>query len=83
MSMELVSILTVMGRAGFGMSLPTIIFFVVLGLAFTILLWSYFSFVQRSVWANLPSPNSILRKALKYAQIPGRREHEAELDQEA
>jgi len=48
MSMELVSILTVMGRAGFGMSCPMIIFFVVLAVGFTILLWLYFSLAKRA-----------------------------------
>jgi hypothetical protein len=48
MSMELASILTVMGRAGFGMSLPMIIFFLVLGVGFTILLWFYFSLAKRT-----------------------------------
>ncbi len=47
MSMELVSILTVMGRAGFGMSFPMIIFFAALGVGFTILLWFYFSLVKK------------------------------------
>jgi len=56
MSMELVSILTVMGRAGFGMSFPMIIFFVVLGVGFTILLWFYFSVVKRAAWAGLDRP---------------------------
>ena len=48
MSMELVSILTVMGRKGFGMNLPMIIFFVVLGVGFTTLLWIYFSLAKRA-----------------------------------
>ncbi len=48
MSMELVSILTVMGRAGFGMSLPMIISFAVLGVGFTVLLWLYFSLAKRA-----------------------------------
>jgi hypothetical protein len=43
MSMELVSILTVMGRKGFGMNLPMIVFFAVLGVAFTTLLGFYLS----------------------------------------
>lgn len=43
MSMELVSIMVVMGRAGFGTSIPMIIFFAALGLGFTTLLWFYFS----------------------------------------
>jgi len=43
MSMELLSIMTVMGRAVFGINLPMIIFFAVLGVGFTILLWRYFS----------------------------------------
>lgn len=48
MSMELVSILTVMGRKGFGMNLPMIIFFAVLGVGFTTLLWFYFAFSRRA-----------------------------------
>ncbi len=43
MSMELASIVAVMGRRGFGMNLPMIVSFVVLGVGFTILLWFYFS----------------------------------------
>lgn len=43
MSMELVSIMVVMGRAGFGTSIPMIIFFAALGVGFTTLLWFYFS----------------------------------------
>jgi hypothetical protein len=42
MSLELVSILTVMGRAGIGMSLPMIVFFVTLAVGFTTLLWFCF-----------------------------------------
>ena len=52
MSMELASIVTVMGRKGFGMNFPMIIFFVVLGVGFTILLWFYFSSVKRAVWGS-------------------------------
>lgn len=55
MSLELVSILTVMGRAGFGMSYPMIIFFIVLGVGFTILLWFYFSSGKRAALAAVPS----------------------------
>jgi hypothetical protein len=55
MSLELVSILTVMGRAGFGMSYPMITFFVVLGVAFTILLWFYFLPARRTASVGLPS----------------------------
>jgi len=55
MSMELVSILTVMGRAGFGMSYPMIIFFVLLGVGFTVLLWFNLSMARREAWAGLPS----------------------------
>ena len=43
MSMELVSIMTVMGRKGFGMNLAMIVFFALLGVGFTTLLWFYFS----------------------------------------
>jgi len=43
MSMELLSIMTVMGRAVFGINLPMIIFFAALGVGFTVLLWRYFS----------------------------------------
>ena len=47
MSMELVSILAVMARKGFGTSLPMIIFFIVLGVGFVILLGFYFSLVKK------------------------------------
>ncbi len=57
MSMELVSILTVMGRAGFGMSYPMIIFFVLLAAGFTILLWFYFS-LAKSPARGGPMPDS-------------------------
>ena len=63
MSMELVSILAVMGRAGFGMSFAMIIFFAVLGVGFTVLLWLYFSSAKGAACARLPSANGILRKA--------------------
>jgi hypothetical protein len=53
MSMELASIVTVMGRKGFGMNLPMVISFVVLGVGFTILLWFYFSLAKRAAWAGL------------------------------
>ncbi len=52
MSMELVSILTLMGRTGLGMSYQMILSFVVLGVGFTILLWLYFSFAKRAAWAG-------------------------------
>lgn len=55
MSMELVSIMTVMGRASFGMSYPMILMFVALGVAFTILLWVYFSSAKKEAWVGLPS----------------------------
>ena len=55
MSMELLSILTVMGRKGLGMNLAMIIFFAVLGGGFTILLWFYFSLAKRTAWAGLAS----------------------------
>jgi hypothetical protein len=55
MSMELASILAVMGRRGFGMNLPMIISFVVLGVGFTILLWFYFSRVKEQSGLDLPS----------------------------
>jgi hypothetical protein len=42
MNIELATIVTVMGRLGFGMSYPMIISFVVLGVGCTILLWFYF-----------------------------------------
>ncbi len=48
MSMELVSIMAVMGRPGPGANLPQIIFFVVLAVGFTILLWFYFSSAKRA-----------------------------------
>jgi hypothetical protein len=47
MSMELVSIVTVMGRKGFGTNFLMIISFVVLGVGFTTLLWFYFSLVKK------------------------------------
>lgn len=43
MSMELVSIMTVLGRRGFGMSVPMIVFFAALAVGFTVLLGFYFS----------------------------------------
>ena len=55
MSLELVSIMTVMGRAGFGMSLSLIIFFAVLAVGFTTLLCFYFFSRKREDWAGLPS----------------------------
>ena len=55
MSMELVSILTVMGRKGFGMNLPMIVFFAVLGVGFTTLLCFYFSLAKTAAQARLPS----------------------------
>jgi uncharacterized membrane protein len=48
MSVELVSIMAVMGRAGFGMSLPMIIFFAVLAVGFTLLLWFYLSVTKKN-----------------------------------
>jgi len=54
MSLELVSIMTVMGRAGFGMSLPLIIFFAVLAVTFTTLLCFYFFLAKREARASLP-----------------------------
>lgn len=59
MSFELVSILTVMGRAGFGMSIPLIIFFAALGIGFTALLWFYLSVAKGVDWVGLPSPEYI------------------------
>jgi hypothetical protein len=47
MSMELASIVAVMGHRGLGMSLPLILSFVVLGVGFMILLWFYLSSVKR------------------------------------
>jgi len=49
MNIELASIVTVMGRLGFGMSYPMIISFVVLGVGCTILLWFYFSRAKRGL----------------------------------
>lgn len=43
MSMELVSIMAVLGRNGFGMSYPMIIYFALLGVGFASLLWFYLS----------------------------------------
>jgi hypothetical protein len=48
MSIELASIVAVMGRAGFGMNFPMIISFVVLAVVFAILLWLYFSPLKRA-----------------------------------
>jgi hypothetical protein len=45
---ELASIMAVMGHMGLGASLPMIIYFVVLGVGFTILLWFYFSLAKRA-----------------------------------
>ncbi len=47
MSVELASIVTVMGRAGFGTSYPMIGSFVVLAVGFTILLGFYFSLAKK------------------------------------
>ena len=47
MSIELASIVAVMGRAGFGMNFPMIISFAVLGVGCTILLWFFFSLGKR------------------------------------
>jgi hypothetical protein len=55
MSMELVSIVTVMGRAGFGTNSPMIVSFVVLGGGFTTLLWFYFSPLRRTAGTGPPS----------------------------
>jgi UPF0716 family protein affecting phage T7 exclusion len=64
MSMELVSILTVMGRSGLGMNLPMIVFFAVLGVGFTTLLCFYFSLAKTAAGAGLPPAESeIERKA--------------------
>ena len=54
MSIELVSIMTVMGRLVFGVSVPMIVFFTVLGVGFTILLWWYFSGGKRQPGLSLP-----------------------------
>ncbi len=54
MSMELVSIMTVMGRAGFGMSYKMIIFFAALSVGFTILLRIYFSSAQKADRSSEP-----------------------------
>ncbi len=51
MSVELASIVAVMGRAGFGISYPMIISFLVLGAGFTVLLWFYFSFAKETAAA--------------------------------
>jgi hypothetical protein len=52
MSMELVSIFAVTGHSGLRMNLPKIIFFAMLGMGFTTLLWFYFSSVKRAAWAH-------------------------------
>ena len=49
MSMELVSIMAVLGRRGFGMSVPMIVFFAALGVGFTILLGFYFLRTKKAV----------------------------------
>jgi len=54
MSIELVSLVAVLGLKGFGMSMPMIISFVVLGVGFTILLAFYFSLAKSPTWADLP-----------------------------
>jgi hypothetical protein len=56
MSLELVSIMTVMGRSGFGMSIPMIIFFAVLAMLFTTLLCFYFLRAKIESRADLPVP---------------------------
>jgi len=48
MSMELLTIMTVMGHAIFGINLSMILFFAVLGVGFTGLLWRYFSVARRA-----------------------------------
>lgn len=55
MSLELVSLMTVMGRAIFGVSVPMIVFFVVLAVGFTGLLWFYFSSPKGGALAAVPS----------------------------
>jgi hypothetical protein len=47
MSMELVTIFAVTGHSGSGMNVRQIVFFVVLGVGFTTLLWFYFSSAKR------------------------------------
>jgi len=54
MSVELASIVTVMGRKGFGMNFPMIISFVVLAVGFVILLWLYFSLPKRAASIGKP-----------------------------
>ena len=54
MSLELASIMTAMGRAGFGMSLPMIILFAALAAGFTTLLCFYFLSAKREAWARVP-----------------------------
>ena len=55
MSMELVSIMAVMGRRGFGMSVPMVVFFGVLAVGFTVLLRIYFSSAKRAALAATAS----------------------------
>lgn len=55
MSMELVSIMTVLGRKGFGMSAPMIVFFAALAVAFTALLGFYFSSSKPAALAEAAS----------------------------
>jgi|SRR5215469_1790007 len=52
MSMELVSIFAVTGHAGLRMNFPKIIFFAMLGVGFTALLWFYFSSRKRAALAE-------------------------------
>jgi len=59
MSLELVSILTVMGRAGFGMSVPMIILFVVLAVGFTALLWFYLRLPKSAALVGQPSADYV------------------------
>lgn len=55
MSMELVSIMAVMGRLVFGISIPMIVFFGVLGAFFTGVLWVYFASARKAALVTTAS----------------------------
>jgi len=54
MSLELTSIMTVLGRRGLGMSMPMIISFAAFSVGLTVLLWFYFSSGRRAVMGPGP-----------------------------
>jgi hypothetical protein len=59
MSLELVSIMAVLGRAGFGMSYPMIAFFAVLAVGFAVLLWVYFALGKEPTLARVASAGGV------------------------